>query len=304
MILRKLVNSDTLQVFSIKNCSKLFRSRFPKKFIGSVVSNERLYIFNEDSLPNIFWWSSPTGYIFTYLTHVPKNLGSNVARLKEIGFTQPRGLDTFFIGNSDNFINVIMNCVLREIKIAPVHWIKNMVIRGNLEDLCDCSTSDILKSYSQKKFDIAKSLSKSVIKIINENYSIEKVVEKWVLEVIHNTPLNSLGYPNKYPKTISERSLSKVSEIRLNQLFVEYDVRVLNKVNNVHKIENVYINLIEDAFEKDRIVTIYNTFNNKLPEIRKVAKRKKIKIKDDIPDYIKMKFYDFRSLGITYDLKN
>jgi hypothetical protein len=225
-----------------------------------------------------------------------------MSKKPNLGATQPRGLDTFFIGNSEEFVNVIFNCVLSDLKLAPIHWINNMVIRGNLENMSDCSTNDILRADAQKKYEPAKVLAKSVMKVINDFYSPVKGVEKWLLAIVRNIPLNSQGCPNKYPKNITKKTFEKeLTKISLNQIFIEYDIRILNRVNSVHKIENLYINLIEDAFEKNRLVTIYNTFNNKLPEIKRVAKRKKISIIEG-DGFIKMKFYDFRKLGITYDL--
>jgi hypothetical protein len=148
--------------------------------------------------------------------------------------------------------------------------------------------------------------AKTVVKIVNANLQPEESVEKWVLSVLRNTPLNAHGCPNSYPKNISEKTLKARSSINQNQIFVEYDIRLIDRVNNIYKIENAYINLIEDGFEKNKLITVYNTFNNILDEIKKRAKQKRIKITEgrcgDELEFIKIKFYDFRALGIKYDL--
>jgi hypothetical protein len=237
---------------------------------------------------------------------VPKFLGGSVSQ-NNFGSTRPRGLDTFFVGNTDKFVDVILNCALVPLKQAPIHWTNNFLIRGNIENLCGYTTSEILRNAALKKYEPAKMFAKTVVKIVNTNLQLQDSVEKWVLAVLRNTPLNAHGCPNSYPKNISEKTLQSRPSVSQNQIFVEYDIRLIDRVNNIYKIENAYINLIEDGFEKNKLITIYNTFNNILDEIKKRAKHKRIKIvegcsKEGELEFIKIKFYDFRALDIKYDL--
>jgi hypothetical protein len=173
--------------------------------------------------------------------------------------------------------------------------------------LCGYSTSDILRNAALKKYEPAKMFAKTILKIVNANLQPIESVEKWVLEVLRNTPINAHGCPNSYSKNISEKTLQSRASINQNQIFVEYDIRLFDRVNNIYKIENAYINLIEDAFEKNKLITIYNTFNNILDDIKKRAKHKRIKVVEKRSannelESIKIKFYDFRALDIKYDL--
>jgi hypothetical protein len=301
MKIRKILNTDTIQGYTISHPSKSFKKTFPKKFIVSVVLLGKPYIFNENYLPNIFWIAKPVGYIFTYLNKLPNLIGSNLEHY-DIGSTAPVGLDIYFIQSNpseNRKIDVVFSCKLKPLSVAPVNWTNTTIIQCGLENILGCSFNVLTNSYNEK---YASNLSKNIVKIINKNIETELSLEKWAGLIIRNCPLNGFDLPNKYPKIITTKLLQNNKQnITKDKLFVEYDFRLIDRTRNMYKLENSVIKVIEDAFEKNRYVTVYDTFNNILSDIRKQALKQKIHF-IDCDNSIKIKFFDLRELKVEYDL--
>jgi hypothetical protein len=224
----------------------------------------------------MFWFGRPTGYIFTYLTRVPKCIGYN-GESHNLGGTAPAGLDVYFLGDATQPVDIVLSCKMRSHQKTPVQWVGNFIIRASIENLAECSTKELLEMYNKNKSPpAAKTFSKNILKVINANLGLIESVENWIANIIKNIPLNSESLPNRYPRQIRESTLRKPCKITKGMLFVEYDFRLIGRTQNIYKIENTYINLLEDAFETNRDIVIYNTFNNILPNIKKQAHRRKL----------------------------
>ena len=291
MKLNKIIDGDNIQAYHISNPSKIFKRRFPKKYLIHVIVNNSIVNVNLDIIPNDFIYNVPTGYIFTYEKTLPKFLLTKIEK-DDFGNTFPTCLDVYFNtkDNDKKKTDLIISCSAKY-DIMPSWFNRDLIVRCNSGTL-----SDNLKSSS--------AIRKNILKIMNESSETYKCTEEWLLSLLDNTPLNFVDLPIRYPNTITDEIVSKKNNCDskiIDSMFFGYDFRAED-----YEHENKFISLFESAFENlNRYVTVYESYNGIVGKIKSALnKSKKIKYKSQTKYSITLKLKDLRDLNVEYQLND
>ena len=200
MKLQKILNKDSLQGYQIINPSKEFKKKYPKKFIFSLMFNNKVLTGCNNTLPIITQLPICVGYIFTYSSKLPKTLGFIDKDIMS-NSTYPDCLDSFY-PSSQNDIDLIMKCIPKEtVEITPA-FNEEMIVRTNT-----------LKMFKRKDYndaihnskDIDKEIQKNILELINHNLDTYDTVEQWVEHIIQKCPTGCDGHPIKFYKNITKQ---------------------------------------------------------------------------------------------------
>lgn len=282
MKLKRIINNDNLQGYSIKNPSSKFKSMYPNKYIFVINSNGNVVIDNVNSIPIIFAMQKIIGYIFTYADSFPDFMNCNSVKYTDVGNTFPSCLDEYFIKNDDK-VDLILSCKGNNNEV-PLQFIKTIVIR--------CNSEEFMKN----------NLKTSILKIANNVLEDNKIdnVEDWLKNIINDAPFNNNEFPYKYGKTISNKKLKEKSKLTKDNIFIEYDLRAKS-----YEHENNFICELENEFEtKDTKITLFNTYNDILSEVRKQLDEKKLKYDVLDANSISVNIKYLRKLDIEFQLND
>jgi hypothetical protein len=290
MKLKKVINNSNLQVYFIHKPTKEFKKTFPKKYIIAALILGKEFAGNYDVLPPLLAFGVISGYIFTYSKHMPSFLG-NRPPPPNVGHTAPTGLDTFFV--SSDKVNIVLNCKALEYDDFPLQWMSDVTIKGDISNLAECPLADLPEKYNPKTF------QENIMKIVKTQLFFPNSLEDWVKEICNRLPATVHDNPIKYPKFITESTLKKCS-LPKKFIFVEYDFRLESK-QNIYRLENSVINMIEEAFEENQDIIVNNTYNDIIPALKKQLKKQHIKF-SEVNNGISLKLYDFWKVKFRYDL--
>lgn len=309
MQLKKIHNTEELQVYSIKNPTERIKKMFPKKYIIGVNSHGLTHFLNVNTFPSYMAYGSCTGYIFTYDNDIPKIIktASKKKRKREsqieiIGSTLPVCLDKHFnkvYSKIDDEIDLVISCSSKN-SIMPISFTQEIIIRTNSMKLFGFESKEtLIKELSLKdKID----MSKKIVKTVNDNLSDIDSIETWIYEIITNVPLNCEGLTMKYPNSITTKDLKKKC-VSKDKLFIGYDFRPrCENFNKVYEYENLIITSIEDMFEKKTMkLSIKDNFNGLLEKMKKELDEKKIKYTNK-KDEIVISLENLRKLDLEYEI--
>ena len=298
MKLKKIINFDCLQAYSIIKPSKKFKLMFPYKYIFITCLNGTIKTYNTDKIPTEFAYIPMVGYIFTYEKKLPDFFNSvKINKYTNFGSTFPSCLDQYFTsaeGDGGKKIDLILSCSGRNNEV-PVYFKDSLIIRCNSKELAEGDVTDLKKA--------SKNIQNNILKILNMALAedMDKNVEEWVTNVIQNIPLNDNGFPLKYPKMITDSLFKKnrnSGKIDKESIFIEYDFRAES-----YEYENNFISALEEAFEDmNSKVEIFNTYNNILKDVKEELDKRGLKYKQ-VTDYsIETTLKNIRSLNMTFQL--
>lgn len=300
MKLKKIINFDCLQAYSIINPSKKFKLMFPYKYIFITCINGYVNTYNTDKIPIEFAYAPIVGYIFTYEKKLPDFFNSaKVNKYTNLGSTFPSCLDQYFTsseGDEGKEIDLILSCSGRNDEV-PIYFKDTLIIRCNSYELIGNAKSDIKQTSKNIKINILKILNLALIDDIDKN------TEEWTINIIQNAPLNDNGFPLKYPKLITDSLFKKsnikdMKKINKDLIFIEYDFRAKN-----YEHENNFIYALEEAFEDmNAKVEIFDTYNGILKNIVEEMDKKRLKYKKVTDHSIETTLKNIRSLDITFQL--
>lgn len=292
MKLKKIIDRDNLQAYSISSPSKQFKLRYPFKYTFIMCMNGMIKTYNTNKIPTEFAFIPMVGYIFTYEKSLPDFFSSNSARYLNYGSTYPSCLDQFFTSaeGDDKKIDLILSCTGRN-KEVPLTFKDSLVVRCNSKELA-----------SGKYDSPSKNIQTNVLNIVNTalNENIDADAEAWTLNIMQNIPLNDNGYPLRYPKTIDDSMFDskKMKKLTQGDVFIEYDFRAES-----YDAENSFISSLEEAFEDmNAKIEVFNTYNNVLKDIKEEMTKKGMKFKQ-LTDYsIETTLGDLRKLTVKFQL--
>lgn len=295
MYLKKCVDTDTIQAYTVHNPTNRFKKMFPNNYILSLDILGEHKIFNTPQFPDKLFECNPIGYIFSY-EDIKKKVGVK-DMFVDVGNTFTRCLDSYFIGDdaSDNIDMIIACSPKRECKSPS--FTNELIIRCNSADLL--KSNKVSSDKSSLTADVlAKRLRKNMCSIVQSYLrGQDYATETWTEYIIYNYPTNSNGLPISYPDTINSKNISSVN-INPKNLFIEYDFRAKN-----YEYENKMISLLEDAFESPNMkVQITNTYNGMLDKVKSELDAKHRKYAELDADTIKARFKDIRDLNISYKI--
>lgn len=306
MNLKKCIDHDTIQGYTINNPTKHFKQMFPNDYILSLDILGEHKIFNVPRFPDKLVDYNPIGYIFSYVEIKRKMIVEDA--FVDVGNTFTRCLDSYFISDdpSDN-IDMIIACSPKK-EISSPAFTNELIIRCNSAKLLQTdsnngkSAEQLLLEYTTTNFDKREQLAKvirnnlsGIVKSYLRGQSYD--VDSWTEYMIYNYPMNSNGLPIRYPNEINEKNISSIS-INPKHLFIEYDFRAKN-----YEYENHMITLLEDAFESPNMkVRITNTYNNILDEVKSELETKHRKYKEVDKDTIEVRVKDINDLNVSYKI--
>ena len=300
MKLQKILNKDSIQGYQIISPSKEFKKKFPKKFIYSLMINDKLLTGCNSTLPILIQLPITRGFIFTYNNKLPKTIGFNDKDILQ-NSTYPECLDQFY-PSSNNDIDLILKCLPKQtLEITPA-FNEELVIRTN--SLRMFKRKDYNDAISNPK-NIDKEIQKNIMELINTNLKKYDNVEEWIEHVIKKCPTGCDGYPVKFFNEITKSNLN--NSVTKNQVFVTYDYRPYkwgNSFDTDYKFENLVSVAIEDAFESpDLNITIYNNYNNIINRMKEILDKDKLPYKyDNKKNSISLDLKTLRKLDMEYQL--
>lgn len=275
MKLKKIIDTDQLQVFKILSPSKKFKEMFPKKYIYSIDMGGQLLVMNTNEV-----YRHVIGYVFTYSNTFPTP--GNIVSYQSIGSTFSRCLDTYFAGKEPDKVNVILACSPKNLQV-PCKFLNEIIIRTNTDK-------------------IMEDPKKIITNIVNKHLSDIRdiTVEQFVNNVVYKYPTNNNGLPVRYPKNISNKNVND-SLILSNDIFVEYDLRAKS-----YDAENTFITTLENSFEDmAQKVYIRDNYNNILDRVQKALDKNNLTYKI-LGDTITTSLINIRKIekagDITYTL--
>lgn len=290
MKLNKLVDTRSMQVYSISDASKEFKKMYPLNYIVLTIDDSGMTVDNTNELnvEELLFYDA-CSYIFTYKSTLSKKITESILECdKLIRYTNDTNstacLDRYYIG-ANNKINVIMSVYPRYNMVSPM-FNNNIVIKASSKKL---------------KLD---SLGKQVCSIINQTLaeknkqSSKMTVEDWLKEFIIHPFVTPLRTCCIYPKVIDDKVLHKQYKCKISDLIVLYDARAKN-YNEEFKL----FTAIAEAFDsKDPTVTVYDSYNCCLNKIIKELEKHNMKY-TMLNDYsLETKYKNLKQLNITYQL--
>ena len=293
MKLKKILDTNTIQGFTIKNCSKRFKLLYPKKYIILLLNgpDNKAMLMNINDISLGMTCVPIVGYIFTHGKTIP-NVFNNSEFISGIdnGKTSPAGLDQYFIAQDtsvDN-INVIISCFGSNSEV-PVRLNENIIMRCNAEQLVEKGVKD----------DYTGNIKKNILMILNEALKERMCdnTEEWLLSILKNGPCDINGFPLKYPKSINDKVIKENEKISAKDVSLLYDLRAKD-----YEFENRFISSLEEAFENDNEkICLYDTYNGLLDKIVKEHDRLGLKYKLidlDAEDEDELEIEDMEVLGL------
>lgn len=280
MQLSKIIDTSTIQAYRILSPSTKFKKRFPKKFTFVFFINGRIINGNENAIPLIVKLPIVRGYIFTYAEKMPQ-LGFNLP-VDIDNSTYPECLDQYF---GKEGIDLVVKCKPKTSHIVPPSFTSDVIIRMNSKDLLG-----------------AKSMSSSIMSILNEHLNSFKTTEDFFNFVINECPMDNEMNPISFPKRISNNSLS--GTVKKSDVFITYDYRPTNVNEKSYDVENELITKLEDAFEPPNLkLTITDSYNGLSGRIKKELDKQRLAYKYNSSDKsITVSLRNLRKINMTYDL--
>lgn len=260
MKLKRILNIDAIQAYTIVSPTKRIKAMFPYKYIFVLNFKGKTIFGNTNVIPQQFYFMPMIGYIFTYEKTLPDVIKSNrYMSYTNYGHTHPVGLDQFFINNgSDNVIcDLVLSCTATN-ESMPVQMCENIIIRCNSHQLVNNETKDVEIMSKNIKSNIKKIINTMLKKVSPTN------VEEWLLNIIEHSPFNDNDMPYKYYDNITD-ALFKSKTVTLNnkQISIGYDLRA-----DDYEFENKFIHALELSFEdKKHEVIVYDTYNGLMKRV-------------------------------------
>lgn len=325
MKVKKLLDSDLIQCYSIINPSKKFKKMFPKKYITSLVISNKHVINNTNKLFTDGLLFAPIGYVFTYDTTLPSELKDIISSLtypyENVGSTFACCLDTYFTANNTNTsynIDLILSCSSKN-NVVPPTFTENLIIRCNSKELSknlinNINVKTITSSVNNAEFDAnlvidddiesmgrgnrIKNIKNNIMTIVTNYLNNKKYnIEDWINDVVYKYPTNNNGLPVRYPNKIDNNNINNF-KVKPNDLFIEYDFRASNYTH-----ENTFITELEDAFERTNTeVQISDTYNGVLKNVIDELQKHNYKWKRINDDTISTKMKYLRDINVNYQL--
>ena len=287
MKLKKIIDYDSLQAYSIINPSKKFKLMHPFKYIFVVNVNGRTEMLNLNKIPAEFAYVPIIGYVFTYDKKLPdffKSMKNN--KYTNYGSTFPSCLDQYFTSSEGDTkkIDLILSCTGRN-KEVPVCFKDSLIIRCNSEELIG---------------DDPKKASANIMNVLNavlaENE--DRNTEEWLQNILQNAPSNDNEFPLRYPKTIDDSLFKRKTKVDKSNVFVEYDFRASS-----YDEENKIVSALEEGFEDmNSKVEVFNTYNDILPKIKEALDKKGLKYRELTPHSIETTLKNIRSIDVEFQL--
>ena len=268
--------------------SKEFSTRHKKKFI--IVNRDGT--FEKNTLNPNELYGGPT-YVFTTVNKIPKKI---TERLDEIDLNMfPKGIEnngSMLTCLDQHYTSPDINTILDIFpRMNIVHPLFNtdIVIKTNIKKLQ-------LDNLEEQICDILNQVLKNKIKAVSSNLT----VELWLENFIANPFWNAYDTIVKYPKEITDSSLSKLIKIKPTDIFVRYDARA-----STYEKEMELFQSIGEAFEKpSSYVTIYDTYNGLLKKITKELDDNGLKY-DKVNDYaIRTQYKNIKEITLRVDLSD
>lgn len=285
MKLKKILDLDAVQAYSISKPTKRIKTMFPKKYTFVINFNGKTLFGNTNSIPQQFYFMPIIGYIFTYEKSLPDIVKSNkYINYVNYGRTHPIGLDQYFINHSESDIicDLVLSCTATN-ALMPVQMCENIIIRCNSHQLTNNETKNVEVMSKNIKTNIKKILNNMLKRVCENN------IEDWLINLIEYSPFNDNDMPYRYPNVIND-ALFKSKSINLNnnQLSIGYDLRA-----DSYEFENNFVHALELSFEDSKQkVVIYDTYNGLMNKIITEFDKQKLKYEKITDHSIEVKIND------------
>lgn len=286
MKLKKVIDYPSLQCYIIDKFDKKLNKKYPKNNIiirfrplislvstintddlpGYEIFNDMIYMFckrstkyNEKSLKKI------------YENILGKNTSNNLVKYCGLNSCEQS------LFTKDN--NVILQIFSLENREYPITYFKESI--------------NVITNYNEISKTSNDKLKSAINKIVKDNSIDVSDFETFVKLLNDNFPLNYGGSLRRFENEIEFNEKSTTRKQKEYDFYIGYDLRFSNSQK-----ENELVNRFEDISYKDKNkIVICETYNNKISDIKKQCKNKKIKytelnkyaIKIDNKDFDKLK---------------
>ena len=280
MELKKIIDGDYLQIYTIKKPNKNWLKKFPNK--STIITyNPTTKIVMLKNTNEMFNWS-----IFNNLTYIFTTVSETVILKMFKGITDKsiktinkrcglNGCDQYMYDDKHNIGLILFS--LSKYKYPPTFVNQSINVMSNYNEIMNLNKDNF---------------NKAITKIYNETNKPLKSFVEFVESIQKKFPLNYSLTVRRFYDVIKESDLNGVKNNKIVNLYIGYDSRGIDNVK-----ENKLIKHMEElTYSDDDTILLYETYNNPMAKIIKQCEDKNIKyekvhkhcIKLDIKSYNKL----------------
>lgn len=283
MELRKIIDNDFLQIYSIKNPNKEWLKKFPNKstILTYDLNSKTVMLRNTNELFNWNFFKSIT-YVFTT---VPEQAVIKMFQFmiedKSFPLNKKCGLNACNQTLYTDKHNVVISLFsLNTYKYPPTFIDQSINIVSNYEEIINLD---------KNKF------KKAIMKIFDKNNKPIKSFVDFVEGLQENFPLNYMITIRRFYDVIKESDLKTPKENEKQfDFYIGYDIRSADRI----KENNLIKHMEELSYSNDDSILLYETYNNPMSEIIKQCKSKNISYEKIHKHCIKLTIKDYNKLNL------
>ena len=283
MELKKVIDGDYLQIYTIKKPNKNWLKKFPNKSI--IISyNLETKIVTLKNTNEMFDWNifKDLTYIFTTISEtVISKMFKDITDEHINVINKKCGLNAGDQNMYDDKHNLGLTLFsLNKYEYPPTFIDQSINIMSNYDEIINLN---------KDKF------NKAITNIYNKNNKPLNSFVEFVESIQKKFPLNYMLTIRRFYSVIKESDLKGVKNNKKADLYVGYDAREIDNV----KENNLIKHMEELTYSDNDMILLYETYNNPMEKIIKQCEDKHIKYEMVHKHCIKMNVKNYNKLDLV-----